>query len=257
MLRQRLLAGIGLHRFEGRQDDGQRLGAFHRLVPVQVQRRFQTTTAEERRARLLGHGRQPPPLLTCDHAQGLAQSVAQKVIRVFDPARTPQRAGIQRRPQLPRAEDLVLGGDRHRALDQPPIPVLRDQPRPKTDQRAFAERRRVTVQTIQRQLPPPIHHRCLDDFIVRHAGIGLQNRGQRQLGWRYRRLPLRAVGVALRQFGLKDLVEDLVPVLPQEHEQLRTPNPGDDLLLGRRTFDRRLPQLGTHGYLLLLLRCSQ
>jgi len=59
-------------------------------------------------------------------------------------------------------------------------------------------------------------------------------------------LTLRAVGVALRQFGLKDFVEDLVPVLPQKYEQLRTPNPCHDLLLGRRTRDWRLPQLGTH-----------
>ena len=147
------------------------------------------------------HGRQPPPLLTCDHAQGLAQSVAQKVIRVFDPARAPQRAGIQRSVQLPGAEDLVLGGDRHRALDQAAIPVLGDQTRPKTNQRTFAERRRLTIQTIQRQLPAAIHDQRLDDFIVRHASIGLQYCGQRQLRRRYRWLPFRVGGVALRQFG--------------------------------------------------------
>jgi hypothetical protein len=60
-------------------------------------------------------------------------------------------------------------------------------------------------------------------------------------------LPFWPVGVALRQFSLKGFIKDLVPILPQEYEQLCTLNPCDDLLLSRRTRDWRLPQFGTHG----------
>ena len=71
-----------------------------------------------------GHLRQPPPLLTSDHAQRLPQSVAQKVIGVFHSSCTPQGAGIQRRPQLARTEHVVLRRHLDRTLDQAAIRTI-------------------------------------------------------------------------------------------------------------------------------------
>ncbi|HKQ80577.1 MAG TPA: hypothetical protein VJ810_43190 [Blastocatellia bacterium] len=45
------------------------------------------------------------------------------------------------------------------------ILLMLDQPRPKGDKRAFAEWRFLRLQTIERQLPAPIHQRRLDATI--------------------------------------------------------------------------------------------
>jgi hypothetical protein len=117
----------------------------------------------------------------------------------------------------------------------------------KGDQGAFAERGRLGLQAIEHQLPAPIHHRGLDHFIVRDAGVRLQDGRQRQLGGGDRRLPLRRLLIDLRQLGLKRGIEDGLAMVAQEHEQFGPPDLGHDGLLGRRQRDRRLPERGTHG----------
>jgi len=46
-------------------------------------------------------------LFAVNHAQGPAQGVSHQVDRVLHPPRAPQGAGVQRRPQRPRAEPFV------------------------------------------------------------------------------------------------------------------------------------------------------
>src|SRR5713101_3042773 len=61
-----------------------------------------------------------------------------------------------------------------------------------------------------------------------------------------RRLPLPAIRISLRQLSLELLVEQLVPVQAQEHEQLRPPHRLDHRLLRRRWLRRRPPHIRTH-----------
>jgi hypothetical protein len=74
------------------------------------------------------------------------------------------------------------------------------------------------IHAVQHQLPAPVHDRRLDHLIVRRPGVGLHDRGQRQLRGRHRRLPLRAVRVRPPQLSLKLLVKQLMPVQAQENE---------------------------------------
>jgi hypothetical protein len=238
------------HLIQQAQHLGQRLARRRGIVPVHVERGLEAGSGQLRRSCL--HGQRgcspglPPPLQDRDHAQGLAQGVSHQVDRVLHPASTPQRAGIQRRPQRPRAEPPGPRGQRHRALNQPPVQVALDQPLAEPCQGALGERRSIRVHAIQHQLPAPVHRRGLDHLIIGHPGIGLQDDGQRQPGRRHRRLPLRAVYIGFRQLGLELLVKQFMPVLAQEHEQLRPPHRFDHRLLRRRRLHRRPPHLRTH-----------
>jgi hypothetical protein len=239
-----------LHLFQPPEHHTKRLVPRDRVVPVAVQRRLHTRPAKQWHARLGRHRRdplgprQPPPLLPRDDTQRRAQGVTQQVDRVLHPARPPQGAGVQRRPQRPRAEPTRGAGQLDGAFHQPTIKLVGDQPRPEPDQRALAKRRPLGVQAVQHQLPAPIHHRRLDHLVVGGAGIGLQDRRQRQQGRRHRRLPLGAVGPGRGQLGLEALVEQLVAVLAHEHEQLGPPDQSDDGLLGLR----RLHGWAPHGW---------
>jgi hypothetical protein len=73
------------------------------------------------------------------------------------------------------------------------------------------------AQAVQHQLPAPVHHARLDDLVI--GGVGLQDRGQRQLRRWHRRLPLGAVCIGPGQFLLEGLVEQLMAALAQQHEQ--------------------------------------
>jgi hypothetical protein len=75
------------------------------------------------------------------HAQSLTQSVSHQGKGVLHPARPPQRGGVQRRPQRPRAEPAGGRGQLHRPLDQPAIQVALDQPRAEPHQRSLGKRR--------------------------------------------------------------------------------------------------------------------
>lgn len=78
---------------QGRQDLTQCRGAFRRVVPIAVQGRLETLCAiEERCSCVTSDLRQPPPLLTGNHAQRLVQGVSQEVVGILDPASAPQRA---------------------------------------------------------------------------------------------------------------------------------------------------------------------
>jgi hypothetical protein len=241
-----------LHLLQRRKHHAQRLVAGRRVVPVAVQRRLQARGTKQPHAGLVGHRgdalppRQPPPLLPRDDAQRLAQGVTQQVDGVLHPTRPPQGAGIKRRPQRPITKPALSLGQRHGALHQPPIKLSGDKPRAETDQRALRERRPLGIQAVQHQLPAPIHHRRLDRLIIGGAGVGRQDRRQRQLRRRHRRLPLRALLVGHGQLGLEVVVEQLVAVLPQPHKQLGPPDQPHDGLLGRRRLNGWTPHGWTH-----------
>jgi hypothetical protein len=220
------------------------------MVPVRIERGLEAGGGQLRRPCL--HCQRgcpfglPPPLQDRDHAQGLAQGVSHQVDRVLHPARAPQRRGIQRRPQRPRAEPAGPRGQRHGALDQPAVQVLLDQAGAEPHQGALGKRRSIGAHAIQHQLPAPVHHRRLDHLIIGHPRVCLHDRRQRQPGRRHRRLPLRTVRIGFCQLGLEPLVKQLMPVLTQEHEQLRPPHRLDHRPLRRRRLHRRPPHLRTH-----------
>src|SRR5215510_1652520 len=134
----------------------------------------------------------------------------------------------------------------NRPLDQPPVQVMPDQPLAEPRQGALRKRRILRAQAIQDQLPAPVHHPRLDHLIVTDPRIRLQDRCQRQLRRRNRRLAPRAAHIGLRQLRLEYLVKQLIAVLAQEHEQLRPPHRLDHRLLRRRRLNRRLPHHRTH-----------
>ena len=216
----------GLHPLQQAQHPGQRPVPGARVIPVPVKGRLQAGGSQFRHSGLrCDDGNScglPPPLQHRDHAQGLAQGVSHQVKRVLHPARPPQRAGVQRRPQRPRPEPLRPRGQLHRALDQPPVQVMLDQPPAEPHQGSLGKRRLFRAHAVQDQLPAPVHHRRLDHLVVADLRIGLQDRRQRQPGRRHRRLPLRAVRVSFRQLGLELLVKQLMAV---QRARTRTASP--------------------------------
>src|SRR5437660_10092295 len=227
-----------------------------RLLPVLVECGLQAGAGHQGRARSTGHFRQPPPLLTRDQPHRLAQGMSQQIDGVLYPARSPQRAGVQRRPQLPRTEPSGPLGQLDAALYQPAVQVVLDQPPPEADQRALAERRIPHVEAVQDQLPATVHQRALDGLVIRAAGVRLQDRGQGQLRRRHRRLALRGFRVGGCQLGLELLLEELVPVLAQPHEQLGSTDLLDDRPLGLGQLDGGTPGGGTHVWESASSKCS-
>jgi hypothetical protein len=169
-----------------------------RVVPVQVQRRLHPGAGQHADAGLAGQhpgplgGGQPPPLLATKHTQRHQQGLSHQVDRVLHPARPPQRAGIQRRPELPGCRPPRLWGVQlHGPFQQPPVQLRSNQPGAEADQGALGERRLGLIHPVQHQLPAPVHHGCLKHFVIGAADIGLQDGRQRQQGWRHRRLAQR------------------------------------------------------------------
>jgi hypothetical protein len=159
----------------------------------------------------------------------------------------PTADGVQRRPQPPTSHPAgQLPIQRHRALHQPPIQLVRDQPGTEGTKRRLRKRRGRMIHAVQHQLPAPIHHTGLDHLIIRSAGVGLQDRRQPKLRWRHGRLPHRLVLIHLGKLGLEALVEQLVTVLAQPHKQLRPLDPLDGLPFQPRAGPRRLPHPWTH-----------
>src|SRR5262249_4658363 len=133
--------------------------------------------------------------------------------------------------------------------DESSIHLGIDEALPKSDERAFAEGCLISVQTVQHELPPPIHEGRLDHFVIRHACVGLQNDRQGQLcgsdGW----MPPLARSVEIRQFLLERFIEQFVPMVAQKHKEFRASYPCHNLLFLCRKFDFRLPKRWLH-------RCS-
>ena len=69
-------------------------------------------------------------------------------------------------------------GNLDRPFNEPSIHLCVDEPFSVGHQGAFAERSLLCVQTIQHQLPAPIHECCFNHFIIRDARICLHNGSQ-------------------------------------------------------------------------------
>ena len=91
-------------------------------------------------------------------------------------------------------------------------------------------RRLLSVQTIQHQLPAPVHHARLNDFIIGDAGIRFQDQRQRQQRRGHRGLSALRFLIQLRQLLLKRFVKQFMPVLAQKHKQFGFPNLFHNLL---------------------------
>ena len=85
-------------------------------------------------------------------------------------------------------------------------------------------RRLLGVQTIQHQLPAPIHHGRLNYFVIRDATVCLQDKRQRQHRRGYWRLPALRFAIQTRQLLLKRFIQQFMAVLAQKHKQFSFPN---------------------------------
>jgi len=122
----------------------------------------------------------------------------------------------------------TVSRQRHRPLDQATVEVGGDQALAEADQRAFAERWGDAVEAVEHQLPAAIHRCRLDHLVVRGAGVRLEHQGQRELrrgnGWLAQ--PTRAIGCG--KLCLQGVIDKQMPLLAQQHEQLRAADAGDD-----------------------------
>ena len=158
----------------------------------------------------------PAPRRTCSrgifnvvaaHVTTVAQRAAQQIPRIFHAARAHQRRGIQRRAQRLPAEAAGLFRQRHGAIEQLPIEVVRDHALAKLHQRALRERRVGRAQTPQHQLPALVQARGHHRFRIADLVVGLQHGHHRQERRRQRRGPARLI--RRRQLRLERLVEEL------------------------------------------------
>ena len=68
--------------------------------------------------------RQPPPLLTGDRPHCFARGMAQKIVGILDPDRSPDRTRIERRPQLTATKAQTLLREFDRPVNQAAVEIL-------------------------------------------------------------------------------------------------------------------------------------
>ena len=101
--------------------------------------------------------------------------VANEVVAILDTACSPQRTAVQRCTQSARSKLLGVEGLPNRPFDKSSVHLSVDKSFAKGNVRSFAERWLIGIQTVQHQLPSPIHEGRFDHFVVGDAGVGLQN----------------------------------------------------------------------------------
>ena len=107
-----------------------------------------------------------------------------------------------------------------RALQQPAVHVVRDEPFAEALQRALRERWLSRAQAAEDHLPTQVDNRRLHGFDVRYPDVALEQERHRQQRGGYRLLAGARVAVHRLQLRLELVVEQLVPVPAQEAEQL-------------------------------------
>jgi hypothetical protein len=171
--------------------------------------------------------------------------MAEQGQRVLDPAGAKQRGGGQDRTQLPgpEAPSLLRQGDR--PIQQRLVQVMGDESQTKVVQRALAEGRLLSTETIPHHLPALVQHGALHGVPVADVAVCLQQCRQGQQPCRHRGLAARVRPRALRQRVLKVGIEELMASLAQKHKELsRLACTCDNLLLFRGQRDRRVPHDG-------------
>jgi hypothetical protein len=102
-------------------------------------------------------------------------------------------------------------------------------------QSALRERRLVLPDHPQHHLPTGIDDRQLDSLSIGRARVRLEQDDHREHRGRHRRLALARRAVHRLKLRLKSVVEQFVPVLAQEREQLaRARHPTHQVLLASR-----------------------
>jgi hypothetical protein len=138
-----------------------------------------------------------------------------------------------------------LLGQRHRAVDQPAIQVVRDQPLAERHQHPLGERRRGAPEIPEHQLPPPVQPRRHHGFRVADLVIRLEQHHHGQQRRRHGSCPPRLVDRG--QLGLERLVEQLVANRSEEDVELANAMQGlgNGSFVGRqRTRDRPANRCG-------------
>ena len=202
------------------------------------------------------HGRQPPPLPACDHAQGLAESVAHKVIRVFtrpaavdsglESSAARNRRGCRtpcagRRSQLCARAIADPSSVPSAASVKPTSVPLRTAPVPQSRQSTANTATGVPMTSASIM----IHHPARRYRPAKSSPV--------PIALAVLAVDLRAISVALRQFRLKASSRFFAGTAGRT-QTASTPNPHDHLLLDQRTLGRWLPQCRAHG---IRLRCPQ
>jgi hypothetical protein len=105
----------------------------------------------------------------------------------------------------------------------------------------FAKRRFFGIDTIQNELPPPIHHCGLNHLIIGDTGVRFQDERQGEHRWGHWRPPSLFLSIQIRQLLLECCIKQDMPVLAQEHKQFGLPYPFHNLFLLYRKRYWRLP----------------
>ena len=226
------------------EPDGGRL--LRRVTPLDVERRLDAGADQQRRTGLLGDLLRRQVDQTRRTRQNLARCVGEQVERIFDAPCSLQGPRIdcdsQRLGELLPIERGRLTSQLDGALEQAAIHLMSDESLAERWQRALRKRRVVLPEHAQNHLPSRIDHRQLHGLGVGRARVRLQKNGHRKQRGRDRRLALTRGPVHLLKLRLKGIVEQLVPVQPQESEQLaRTRHPANQVLLASRQRGTRIP----------------
>jgi hypothetical protein len=125
--------------------------------------------------------------------------------------------------QLPVVERLRGSSERDRLLQENPIHVVTDQTLTEFLESSLRECLLGVAQAIEHHLPPQVDHRQLHRFSIGHPQVTLHQHGDRHACRAHRILARTGVAVHRLQRVLHLVIEDLVPVVPQEREQLARP----------------------------------
>jgi hypothetical protein len=108
----------------------------------------------------------------------LSPGVTNQIAGIFNASGSPQWTAIQGRTQPSWPKILTLASNLYRSLDESAIHMRRDESLPESHQGSFAERCLLALQTIQHQLPAPIHQCCFNNLIIGDSCVGLHNGSQ-------------------------------------------------------------------------------
>ena len=172
----------------------------------------------------LGDGRRTPAKEPRRAHDQLAGRVPEQIECVLHAARSFKRAGIHRHAkrarQLAPVETTGLTSQLDGALQEPPIHVGADQSLAEIDQRSLREGRLRCAKTPEHHLYPQIDDGELDHLRVGHAEVSLDERRHRHERRRHRLLPGASVSIHALELGLELVIEQYVPMQPQEPEEL-------------------------------------
>ena len=221
---------------------------------VAVERGLDARCEEQRSTRLAAHALGRPVQKISGALDHLPSRMGEQVEGVLHPTSALERRRVDGYPErlrqllpvkLPRRP-----GQLHRALEQPPVHVVRDEPLAKRRKCPLRERGLSSAEAAEDHLPTQIDDGELDRLRVRGPEVALQENHHREQRRGHRVLASAGVAVHRLELRLQPIVKQLVPVTTKETEELPRPmQPLEEKLLLPRGLSLRVPTLHPHRHL--------